>query len=119
MLVQTEGQVPDSKQTGTEMPFQENYVLLNDGSFIKTRLDDGEEMRATGTFELKETSESVNAEEAIATVLFHHNNENPLIATCYSSSLTEELYLTNDEKLISLYHTCDGLGLEYEQIILD
>lgn len=119
VLVQTEGQFAGSKQTGSEMPFQETYVLQNDGSFTKTRLKDGEEIKATGTFEVTETSEFLHVEEAIASVFFHHNTQNPLIATCYSSSLTEELYLTTGGELISLHHTCDGLGLQYEQIILD
>ena len=114
VLVQTSGQVPDSEETGEDMPFQETYTVNEDGSFTKTRITEGEEKTATGTYEVSETTEVINDEE-VKLVYFVHESES-LLATCSSSTLTEDLYLTPDGKLISLYMECDGIGLQYEKL---
>ncbi|WP_051286374.1 hypothetical protein [Salinimicrobium terrae] len=96
VLVQTSGQVKNSVQTGSDMPFQEAYTLNADGTFTKTRIHDGEVLKATGTYEISETSNEMQSPEVNVYVYFHHDKQSMLVATCYSSSLTEHLYLTTD-----------------------
>lgn len=109
ILVQTSGQVPNSQQTGADMPFQETYTLNRDRSFTKIRIDDGVQLTATGVFELAETNNGENK-----FIYFHHDSKSILLATCFNA-LTEYLYFTPAGKLISTHNQCDGLGLEYEK----
>ncbi len=116
VLVQTSGQIINSIQTGADMPFQENYSLKSDSTFIKTRNTDGEIMTVSGTFEVKPKGETSGSDLQFY-VLFHHQVNSPLLSTCFSSFLTEHLFLTTRGRLISSYNQCDGPGLEYEKNI--
>ena len=115
VLVQTWGQFRGSEQTGAEMPFQETYQFNEDGSFVKTRVRDGEELEARGTYHLPETGWTVHGEAIIAFIEVEHESENPLLANC-TSTLTEHLYLTTSGKLKSTHEACDGLGVLYEKL---
>lgn len=97
------------------MPFQETYYLEADGSFLKVRYIQGEELKVEGNFALTDTGSTITEEGIIAFVQFEHGSLNPIIANC-SSTLTEHMYLTSGQKLVSTYEACDGLGLQYQKL---
>lgn len=114
VLVKTWGQFPGSEQYGEEKPFQETYYLNEDGTFLKVRLMDGEELEATGTYDISETGSTIDHDGAGVFLEMQYEVENPLIASC--SSLIEYLYLTKYGKLRSTHEACDGLGLLYQKV---
>ena len=64
VLVQTCGQFAGSDETGADMPFQESYHLNEDGTFLKIRLQDGEELESRGAYELSKTGWTIDGDGA-------------------------------------------------------
>lgn len=115
-LVLTHGQVPDSERTGARMEFQETYQLLEDGTFVKKREQDGVITQVNGTYILDEEGYSSGGDPAVWFIKMIYEEGNNLIASCTSSQLEEDLYFTRDHRLVSTHQQCDGLGLEYIKI---
>ena len=115
VLVKTWGQFAGSDQTGSDMPFQETYHLNADGTFLKIRVQDGEELEATGPYELLETGWTIDGDGAGVFIELQHESRTPLVANCTQTS-TENLYLTTEGKLRSTHEACDGLGVLYEKV---
>lgn len=115
-LVRTHGQVPNSERTGSEMPFQETYLLLEDGTFVKKREQDGITTQISGTYILDEEGFTSQWGSPMWFIKMQYEERSLLIASCTSSQLEEELYFTMDHRLISTHDSCDGLGLEYRKI---
>ncbi len=115
VLVKTTGQFSAVEYTGNDMPFQESYHLQEDGTFLKLRMNDGEQIEATGTYEFLEDGYTIYGEEVRKFIEFQYESENELIANC-TRSFTEHLYFTTGGELISTYQACDGLGLYYEKM---
>lgn len=117
ILIKTTSSSDGSEQIGSDMPFQETYFLMENGSFTKVRMANGEKLKATGTFELSETGEGLIDERNIKLYIrFHHDSRSILTATCYSDSSVEHLFLDDDGRLVNTYSACDGLGLQYEKL---
>lgn len=108
-LIKMTGQIPSSEKTGIDMEWQEFYLLNSNGTFIKSREQNGLVSEESGTFSLEES----NNEKHL--VLFY-DFDNALIGSCYSSELKEELVLKSDNSLFSTWSACDGPGLEYERM---
>lgn len=113
-LVRTFGQVPNSERTGDEMYWQESYTLRADGTFTKRRVQDGETFVAEGSFILENVNHSDGQPDHVH-ISMVYPSQNPLIGSCYSNSLKEELWFRTEEVLASTWHQCDGPGLEYEK----
>ena len=106
-LVKMTGSLKNSATTGQQMSWQESYVFNTDGSFLKTRIENGDLTSSAGnyTFDEKENF-----------FLLNHSQPSVLVGNC-SSDTTEYLYL--DEKnyyLLSSWWACDGPGLFYERV---
>lgn len=115
-LVRTHGQVPDSERTGSEMQFQENYLIREDGTFIKKREEDGITTQITGTYLLDEEGFTSQWGSPMWFITMKYEERSILIASCTSSQLEEDLFFTRDLRLVSTHHQCDGLGLEYRKL---
>ena len=113
-LVKTSGNMRNSEKTGTDMEFQETYQLKKDGSFIKTRIAPNRTTEVEGTFSIEEEESTVPGESWRTVIKMEHEKKNSIIATC-GSSLTEYLYFTTDDRMVSTWNACDGMGLEYKK----
>ncbi len=94
--------------TGTDMEWQEYYLLQSDGTFIKSRDRKNRTITVNGTYKFVETSEGTY-------IVFTHESESTLICNC-STTLTESLRVNSEKELIATCWACDGPGLFYERI---
>lgn len=101
-------------QTGAEMEWQETYILRADGTFKKTRVRDGETITAEGTYRIENVVPTQDR-EIIARIAMVYPEGNPIIATCYSDKLEEDLFFRTEDLMVSNWQACDGLGLEYQR----
>lgn len=99
----------NSETTGTEMEWQESYLLNADGTFQKYREIDGARVEAIGTYTLT----SIDGETRIE---LSFNKESHILGSCYSKSLKEEMILSSGNMFYSTWANCDGPGLEYKKI---
>ncbi|RKD91935.1 hypothetical protein [Mangrovibacterium diazotrophicum] len=108
ILVEMSGQIPNSVTTGSDMPWQEYYILKSDGTFLKHRDDSGNSLEGTGTFHFT-TDENGELLE------LNYSESNAIVGTCSSVKQAEELRLDASDKLIGTWSACDGPGLKYER----
>lgn len=109
-LITMSGQTANSEIKGTDMAWQEFYLLNSDGTFIKSRERSGVTTEASGTFSFKTVSD-----EKWLTLIYKTNS--PIIESCTSIALTETLWtkINSTNKMIGGSAACDGPGLEYER----
>ncbi len=113
-LVKMTGNVEGSEYTGSEMEWQETYVINKNNSFTKTRIRGDSTVIVSGIYNLIEEGLLDESESDIITYIeFLHNTVNAIIGNCNSNSLTEILYLNSKNELISSWEACDGPGLKY------
>ncbi|OBX26110.1 hypothetical protein LX77_03889 [Gelidibacter algens] len=108
-LTQMTGSIPNSETTGSEMEWQEFYLLNTDGTFKKSRERNGILTEISGTNKVVNSSNENLLE-------FIYASENEIIGTCYSDILKEEMYFQSKSILISNWEQCDGPGLKYEKV---
>lgn len=110
-LVSMSGNIANVKPlTGTNMPWQEHYLLNADGSFKKHREENGTITEASGTFKL----ERLGADDRTFLVLAYEA-PSPIIGTC-SPDLKETLGIRSSEELHNSWSACDGPGLTYKRV---
>lgn len=107
-LIEMMGSIPNSIATGSDMGWQETYMLKNDGSFKKSRNKNGVITEVSGTYKVINLSNEMSLE-----LIF--NNESDMIGSCYSG-LKEEMYFESKNILTSTWRNCDGPGLKYEKV---
>ncbi len=107
-LVKMWGQIPNSETTGEDMEWQESYVLMEGGEFIKSRTRNGDTEEAGGKFNFEELSDGTY-------LVLDYAKNSDLIGNCFGN-LREELFLESEGNLISTWQACDGPGLEYEKV---
>src|SRR5690606_33190757 len=90
-------------QTGAEMEWQETYLLRADGTFKKTRVRDGETLTAEGTYNI-ENVVPIQGDEIVARIAMVYPEANPIIATCYSDKLEEDLFFRTEDLMVSNWH---------------
>lgn len=106
-LIKMTGSYKGSETVGEEMEWKENYVFMSDGTFVKTRIAEGESQSASGTYDYDETNQNF---------LLEYEKMSNLVGTC-DSEAKEYLYFDKDGKiLLSNWWACDGPGLFYERI---
>ena len=99
--------VPPS--TGSDMYWQEYYLLYSDNTFIKFRkLEDNVVTKGTGNYALVILSDGKYLE-----LIYESNND--LVGNC-TGDANELLYLNSENKLIGTWSACDGPGLIYERV---
>ena len=108
-LVKTTGQVANAAPlTGAAMPWQEDYLLNSDGTFTKSRSQDGAVTEASGSYAFENLSDGNY-------LILTFNSENALIGNC-TAEPKEVLAVQTNEVLHSTWNACDGPGLEYRRI---
>jgi hypothetical protein len=107
ILTQMTGMTANSKTTGSEMQWQEFYVLDANGTFTKSREKDGFVIEITGTYS------QINSSTGTV-LLFTYSINSDIIGSC-SSELKEELNFLSENVLLSTWQQCDGPGLKYEK----
>ena len=107
-LIQMSGNIPNSETTGTEMDWQENYLLNTDGTFQKSRNRDGVITEISGTYQLIN-----NSTESLLELNF--NSESEIIGSC-TSNTKETMNIQSETIFLSYWNACDGPGLRYEKI---
>jgi hypothetical protein len=112
-LVKMTGSTIGSESTGSDMAWQETYVINEDETFAKTRVRGDSTTIASGTYALKDVEEISNMGPAIKDIELFYDMENNIIGNCSSNKKTEYLYFTSNNKLKSTWEACDGPGLEY------
>ncbi len=108
-LTEMRGNIPNSITTGSDMEWQEYYILNSDGTFIKSRERNGVVTEVFGTYKFIDSLDR-NLIELV------HQSDNELIGNCYSNSLKEEMYFQSDNIFFSSWEGCDGPGLKYEKV---
>jgi hypothetical protein len=98
---------PSTMETGTDMFWQETYLLNNDGTFIKKRESSGTLKEASGTFSIKDFKDDKFLE------LVFESGEN-IAGTCTSG--VETIWFKSELLMQSTWSSCDGPGLMYERI---
>jgi hypothetical protein len=94
-------------KTGSEMEWQETYILNSDGTFTKSRNRDGIITEASGTFVFKDISNEKYFELSFFT-------GTSLLASCTPGK--EMMWVISETKMQGTWNACDGIGLEYERI---
>jgi hypothetical protein len=107
ILTQMTGMTANSQTTGSEMQWQEFYVLDANGTFTKSREKDGFVIEITGTYS------QINSSTGTV-LLFTYSINSDIIGSC-SSELKEELNFLSENVLLSTWQQCDGPGLKYEK----
>jgi hypothetical protein len=96
-----------AEKTGTDMEWQEYYLLNSNGSFTKHRERNGTITDVSGTFIFKNLTDG-------KFIQFTYPSDNSIIANC-DNTFIEYLHLRSENKLTGNWHACDGAGLEYER----
>lgn len=113
-LVKMTGNWIGSEYTGSDMAWQETYLINDDATFTKTRVNEDTTIIASGTYNFAEDGLLDESEVDIRTYIeFSYETANAIIGNCYSNRNIEYLYFTSNNKLISTWEACDGPGLEY------
>jgi len=107
-LIKMTGQLPNSETTGTNMEWQEYYLLNSNGTFTKSREQQGILTKASGTYTFKNLSDGTYLE-------LTYESDNALIGSCISG-LKESLWLKSGNRMMDTWSSCDGPGLEYERV---
>jgi hypothetical protein len=113
-LVKMTGSTTGSESTGSDMEWQEKYVINEDETFAKTRVRGDGTIVVSGTYKFTEEGLMDESESDVTIYIeLSHNTDNKIIGNCNSKSTTEYLYFTSNNKLKSTWEACDGPGLEY------
>ena len=106
-LVRMTGSLNGSEKSGRYLDWQEFYLFKADGTFLKSRVQDGIRTSVTGTFVREDTED-----EHLLILTFDEASE--IIGSC-DPELKESLILLSSSLLISSWPACDGPGLEYRR----
>ena len=107
-LMEMPGNIADvPPSTGSDMAWQEYYLLYSDSIFIKSREEKNVITEETGRFAFVTLSDGKYLE-----LIYELNNDQ--IGNC-TSEAKELLKLATENKLIGTWWACDGPGLVYER----
>ncbi|MEM1408538.1 MAG: hypothetical protein AAGG59_17270 [Bacteroidota bacterium] len=108
-LVKMTGSIANQPaSTGTDMAWQEYYVLFADGNFIKSRTHENTTGEEIGTYTFKPSSDTNYLE-------LSYKYDSELIGNC-SSEPMEFLILDDSNMLVATWWACDGPGLFYKRV---
>ncbi len=108
-LVRMSGNIANiPPSTGSDMAWQEWYVLYPDDTFIKTRERDNAVNEEKGTYAIVTLSDGEYLE-------LTYKLKNDLIGNC-SIDAKELLKINSEDELIGTWWACDGPGLFYEKV---
>jgi hypothetical protein len=107
-LTKMTGQISESGVSGSDMDWQESYLLNSNGTFIKSRERNGILTEVSGTFTFKDLWDGKYLE-------LNYESGNALIGSCYSEP-KELLWVRSESRMDGTWSYCDGPGLEYERV---
>lgn len=107
VLVKMSGNTPDSETSGQEMVWQESYKFNSNGTFSKSREQNGTVTESSGSFTVLKSEEGTSLE-------LTHASTSDIIGSCLDDQI-EILFLESKSVLTSTWNQCDGPGLEYEK----
>ncbi len=94
--------------TGSEMAWQEHYLLYADNTFIKVRKQKKVISKEAGTYSYIVLSDSKYLE-------LSYKTDNKLIGNC-TNETKELLFLDSENTMIGTWWACDGPGLVYKKV---
>ncbi|EJL59210.1 hypothetical protein [Flavobacterium sp. CF136] len=106
-LIEMSGSTINSVTTGSEMSWQESYVFNTNRTFVKTRIKDNTTTTASGTFSVVTILDETHLE-------LTYSESSTLVGSCYGN-LKEDLFINNNNLLVSTWQNCDGPGLVYQK----
>ncbi len=106
-LIEMSGSTINSVTTGSEMSWQEFYTFDTNGKFVKTRIKDNTTTTASGTFSVVTILDETHLE-------LTYSVSSVLVGSCYGN-LKEDLFINNNNLLVSTWQNCDGPGLVYQK----
>lgn len=109
-LVRMTGSFANSETTGDAMAWQEYYIFNPDGTFLRFRTQDGNNMEARGTFQVIEYD---NDEADYLELVYESGKE--LRGSCNADD-TETLVYRFPRALSNTWMICGGPGLDYELV---
>lgn len=115
-LVKMTGSMIHSETTGKDMSWQEYYLFNSDGTFLKSREQNGQVKEATGIYSYPPNKSGEKS------ILLTYKSGFELRASCFSDPPQESLDIISSDKLVGTWNICDGPGLEYqlvEDVIVD
>ncbi len=98
--------VPPS--TGSDMEWQEWYVLYPNDTFTKTRERDNVITEENGTYAMVSLSDGEYFE-------LTYDSDNDIIGNCVIEAV-EVLTINSEDELVSTWQACDGPGLFYKKV---
>lgn len=107
-LYKMSGNIANSETTGTAMEWQEYYIFNSDGSFTKSRTQNGVKKELSGSYIFSKVQE-----ESFLELTYTTNND--IIGSCYGNN-KEQLNILPNSILLSTWRYCDGPGLEYKKV---
>ena len=107
-LTKMTGSWVNSVSEGEEMEWQEYYIFHPDGSFLKSREQDGIINEASGTFEMVEFD---NDDADYLSLKYVVGEE--LVGSCSGSDKKETLRYLSSTEMYNTWMACDGPGLYY------
>ena len=108
-LVEMSGSIANvPPSTGSDMNWQEYYLLYPDSTFTKVRERDGDVREAGGTYAFVTLSDGEYLE-------LSYPSPNDLIGSC-TTEPKELLFFQSENKLTGTWQACDGPGLVYEKV---
>lgn len=108
VLIEMNGNIPDSQTTGSNMDWQEFYQLNSDGTFKKSRERDDITVELFGVYNLVASSGENKLE-------LSYNVASAILGTC-GTDLKEYMYLQSTTIFTSTWQNCDGPRLKYERL---
>jgi hypothetical protein len=106
-LVKMSGTLSNSETTGAAMEWQEYYFLNTNKTFTKSREINAIKTTISGIYTTASHRDGIYLE-------FTYPHDSEIIGSCYGN-LKEELYIGENNTLLSTWRNCDGPGLEYKK----
>ena len=108
-LFQMTGQMSDEPpSTGDDMSWQEFYLLKEDNTFLKQRIQDDKITESQGTYSFS----NANNENSL---ILKHNSTSSIIGNCTGDNTETLLFNKKEKNLTATWWACDGPGLFYKR----
>lgn len=108
-LIEMSGNIANlSPSTGSDMAWQEYYLLHSDSTFTKSRKQDETVTEESGTYAFVVLPDGEYLE-------LSYESDNNLIGNC-TSETKELLKVNSGNKMIGTWWACDGPGLVYTRV---
>jgi len=113
-LIKMTGSLEGSEYTGLDMEWQESYMINENRTFTKTRIQGDEIITISGTYSINDEESFDESESEVKNYIrMFYDTKSSIISSCGFESETEFLYFISNKNLVNTWNSCDGPGLEY------